>query len=546
MTQRECIHCWLIRAESIRPDAPAVITVNQGAPDSIMSFRQVTHAAAVMAASLRRLGARRNDRIILSLPNDFQFLVALCAISQLGAVAVPAPVPDSVSTERFELRLRAIVDACTPSIVVTRDAYRDAFFLLDERRIQVAAVETLSLDVHEPLALPRCSGDTRIIQFTSGSTNSPKGVVLTGTMMAAACQQAIGAYGDRTSDVAVTWVPLYHDMGLVTGVLRPLYSMYTAVLLTPRHFISQPIEWLRAIHRRRGTLISAPNFAYDFCTAKVPKTPPDQLDLSSLRVARNAGEPISAKTCSDFQSRFAENNLRKGAMAPSYGLAEATLTVSATSAGCAPIHLLLDRQSIRNGVLKPAEPGDPQPFSVMSSGAPVAGCKVRIERNKTVGRIVISGPQLARKYWGKRVRLSKWFKTGDIGFIEQNQLFVLGRIDETIVWRGENYFSSDFVEACRSVPGLRKGKAFAFLDSDSGSLTVVSEVSNSGDHNSLEGLRRDLVRKIVERVGVAAHVTLVASGSLPVTTSGKVQVLAARRRLQSGKLEVVPKITSND
>ncbi|MFD9130723.1 AMP-binding protein [Kitasatospora sp. NPDC059571] len=313
----------------------------------------------------------------------------LAAIGR-GIVPVPAATPATTRTEGFARRLRGIVSDCRPALVVTTAAWR-------------GTVRDALGGVHVPggvYAWPEPGGDTTgpapagdgtlmpspdapaFLQYTSGSTGAPKGVVISHRALQASCAQAARVYREGPDDVAVTWVPLHHDMGLVTGLLRPLFSGYPSVLMAPEAFARHPGRWLSAITAHGGTLSSAPDFAYALCTRKVTDRELAALDLRTWRVARSAGEVVRAATADRFTARFAAAGLPPRSLCPSYGMAEATLTVTASTPDLPPARLTVRSDALRAGEVAPAAPGEPATV-LLSSGTPLPGTEVRVHGSST-------------------------------------------------------------------------------------------------------------------------------------------------------------------
>ncbi|MBF9130104.1 AMP-binding protein [Plantactinospora sp. S1510] len=539
----------LARQASLAPGRTAFSTWCDGQIVAAVSYLELWRMAERVGRGLRSLGADPGDRVVLVMPNDPRFAGALLGCVHAGVIAVPAPVPAGSRTRAFRDRLAPMVRDCAPRLLVTID---DLTGTVEAALPTQLAVRVVSWDCLLDAAEDREDGpygmtepdDALLLQYTSGSTGRPKGVVATHGMVAAQCAQARTAYAEGPQDLAVTWVPLFHDMGLVTGVLRPLYSGYPSVLMNPRDFTARPRAWLEAIQHCRGTLSSAPNFAYEHCVRKIRHDASDPLDLSSWRVARNAGEVVHSDTADRFVAAFAGAGFRAESFCPSYGMAEATLTVSTCGPSVPPL-----RMSIRRGG------GAPERVeTVISSGVPMPGTRVVVRDNGVpaaegkTGELWISGPQVFSHYWpDHRAPLEDGLlRTGDLGFIRHGHVFVLGRVDDTLVVNGRNFYNHDIGHACAGVVGLRPGRAVAVKAPRAGmgddAVWLVGEVANDSESTtaSLERTAGEVRKVVFAATGLAvAGVGLLAPGAIPLTTSGKIRVGRVRDGLVSGTLPLI-------
>lgn len=522
------------------PLSPALSDITVGGQP--VTYLDLAATASRAAAGLRALGVTPGDRVALVLPNGPEFAVLLLGCVGVGAITVPAPTPTGSRRRAFEDRLVSITEDCSPWLVVTRGDFTGRVAAaLAERDVRVATWNAV-------LAAAGGSGllsghaarpdDPLLLQYSSGSTGTPKGIVVTHAMADAQCAQAREAYAETPDDIAVTWVPLYHDMGLVTGVLRPLHAGYHSVLMDPREFTARPRAWLDAIHRYRATLSSAPNFAYDYCVRKVMLLDPtDPLDLSSWRVARNAGEVIRPATADRFIATFSRAGFREASFCPSYGMAEATLTIATCRPGVPPRRTTTTQ-------------GD----TVVSSGVPLPGTRVAVRGDESatgkqqVGELWVKGPQVCSRYWPDRAAQTAdgWLRTRDLGFVDGGHVFVLGRADDTVIVNGRNFFGHDVHEACLEIPGLRPGRSVAVraplsCGADEG-VWLVGEVAVGSDtaEQVLSQTAAEVRKVIFSRTGLAiSAVGLLAPGAMPLTTSGKAQVGRVREGLAAGWLPLI-------
>ncbi|MGW2677700.1 AMP-binding protein [Streptomyces sp. NPDC001436] len=522
-----------------RPGAVAVTVLSGGRTTEQLTYGQLDALADLAGAALRAAGARTGDRVVLVLPNGGAFPAAVVAAVGAGLVCVPAPAPDASRGDAARVRLLGIVADCRPALVVTLARWtREVRALLGPSGPPCLAWEELVVHTADgPVAEART--EFAFLQYTSGSTGRPKGVSVTHEAVQASCAQAARVYGERPADVAVTWVPLHHDMGLVTGVLRPLSGGYRSVLLTPREFVRSPGSWLAAVTAHRGTLSSAPDFGYELCLRRIPAAELSGFDLSSWRVARNAGEVVRAATAERFEARFAPAGLRRGTLCPSYGMAEATLTVTACTPAVPALTLRADRELYARGRVAPARPGAAA-VRLLSSGVPVPGAQVRIRAAGAgqVGEVFVRGPQLFTGYWPGR-RAPGWHRTGDLGFLHRGHLFVVGRADDVLVHQGRNFHPADVQAVCAGVPGLRAGRCAVFLVPHAGSGRVCLVAETGGPPDPQARPAGEVRRRLARSLGLyVSEVVLLPPGGLPVTTSGKVRTAETARRHRLGLLPV--------
>jgi len=535
-----------------------------------LSYATLFGLSVLSAAAIRDRGVTPGDRVLLVLPNDESFVVAFLGCVAAGGIAVPAPLPTGRRRDAFQARVRGIVADCSPSLVFTLAEWTAELTALlpagsrqtvleweSVRRPTDAATLTVT-----PVGATKPAGPAHeacLLQYTSGSTGRPKGVVVTHQMLAAHCVQARKVYGERADDIAVSWVPLFHDMGLITGLIRPLHAGYRTVLLRPEEFVAEPDTWLQAVHVSRGTLSSAPNFAYDLCVRWIDTTRVAELDLSSWRVARNAGEVVRPDTADRFVRHFAAAGFRADSFCPSYGLAEATLTVTTCTPATPAIRVAVRQADLDRGVVEPrilAEPGDAETAGsrserqLLSSGMPLPDTQVRVGHGRPgeVGDIVVTGPQVSGGYWPRPARsgVPQAVATGDIGFIHGGQLFVLGRRDDTLIVNGRNYFLSDIGAACTGIAGIRPGRIAAFLAPGPGHddeiVWLAAETSPDARLTAQRQrqLRRQIQRQVHDRTELfVAQVALLRPGGMPVTTSGKVRVSQVRQQVEDGSLPLL-------
>ncbi|MGW0648052.1 AMP-binding protein [Streptomyces umbrinus] len=563
---------WLLAHAAVRPDETAVAEWHGGTVTRQVTFRQLEALATRAAGALVGLGTSPGDRLVIALPNGVPFIATLLATFAAGLIAVPAPPPERGAAP-FVSRFRGIVADCRPALVVTHAVDE---FTRDLMNSACRAVmwEDLAVSPSGHDAPPECvrrHHETALLQYTSGSTGKPRGAAISHRAVAGQCVQAAEVYRESVHDTAVTWVPLFHDMGLVTGVLRPLHRGYRSVLLTPGEFAARPSSWLAALSSARGTLSSAPDFAFSHCVRRMPAADVSLFDLTAWRVARDAGEPVRVETADRFTAHFARAGFDPRAFCPSYGLAEATLTVTASAPERPALRLTVSREALRSGVgvAGPASPeapereasAHPEEFvTLLSSGLPLPGTEVSVRDadgrrlpEGRIGDVWIRGPQLFEGYWssvaGRVNSRSGEYATGDYGFLFRSHLFVLGRADDTLVHKGRNFYAADVIDALDGVSGLRRGRAVVFtvdrpVPSTRGAygapcVCLVAELDDAG-HEDGERIALRARQSLAATLGLhVGEVALVAPGALPRTTSGKVRLPETHRRYRCDDLPVV-------
>jgi fatty-acyl-CoA synthase len=419
-----------------------------------------------------------------------------------------------------------------------------------ERPLAIKAVETAYAG-DAPAFTPPLVGpeDLCFLQFTSGSTSKPKGVMVTHANLWANAHAFLGPKGLHRyeDDVAVSWLPLYHDMGLIGFVLATLIFDFQAVLMPTELFARSPRLWLEAIHKYRGTVTYAPNFAYQLLTKRVKPRDLEGLDLSRLRVAGCGAEPIRAQTLKDFAEKLAPAGFRPNVFLPSYGMAEATLAITFHQLGEAMIVDRVDTEAMKEGVARQASPETQTVSEIVSCGAPFAGHEVKVIGDdghalpeRRVGQVLTRGPSVTRGYFENAEATAQswqdgWLKTGDLGYFAGGNLYICGRIKDLIIIRGANFYPQDIEWAAGELEGVRRGNvvAFSVVQDEAEALVLVAE-ANSGD---AARLRAQIARAVTDELGLApAHVAIVPVGTLPKTSSGKAQRQKTKQMYERGEL----------
>lgn len=533
----------IIARAAERPDDVALVFLDGEGRESCR-LDHATLAARITALggalTARRLSGRR---ILLLHPQGPEFAQDFLGVLAAGAVAVPAP--HHLGRKAGAERIRAIAADADPVIVLTTPARREMAETALAGAVPVWTAEEI-LAATAPVPLPdRAAGDLALLQYTSGSTGTPKGTMISLGAMAANAEQIRATFGHDRDTVLVSWLPMFHDMGLVGGLMQPLHVGFPAVLMSPDSFLEEPRRWLEAIGRYGATTAGAPNFAYDYCVDRILAEERTGLDLSSWRVAFNGSEPVRAATLARFAAAFAPQGFRAESFFPCYGMAENTLLAACGQPGVPA------RRLERQGRPAAVSCGRPGPGHELAVADPET-CTPCPEG--TEGEIWLRGPSLAQGYWGRpedpafgavlEGRGGGWLRTGDLGLVDGGELFVTGRRKDVIIVRGRKHHPQDLeATAVAAHPALRRDGGAAVMVERGGRdiLVLVHEVTTAA-------LRAPPVREIAAalRAALAAEhglhlavVALIAPGRLPRTTSGKVRRMAAREGYLDGSLALL-------
>jgi acyl-CoA synthetase (AMP-forming)/AMP-acid ligase II len=535
--------------------------------------QQLTYAALeqrvrAIAALLQREG-RRGERALLLYPQGLEVIAAFCGCLYAGVIAVPVPSPEAGRLKRALPRLKAILQDSQASLVLTTD--RTITLLKDLQSqfpefAQMRWIDTEQIDVElastwqDPQLNPH---NLAYLQYTSGSTATPKGVMVSQHNLMHHCAYLTQANGYTPQSVTVTWMPYFHDYGLVEGLIQPLYNGTPGYLLSPFTFIKHPLSWLEVISRYHATHSQAPNFAYDLCIQKHPGCIPD-LDLSHWEVAGNAAEPINPHVIDRFCQTFAPYGFRPQTFAPAYGLAENTLLVSAKPTGTSPVSIHLEIAALeKHRVVEKSAPRSGT-RTYVSCGRPIGDTRVEIVNPETrtrcvpnaIGEIWVFDPSIARGYWKRPEETRDTFqayladvgegfflRTGDLGFIKDGELYITGRLKDLIIIRGTNHHPQDLewtVQQVHSELRSNCGAAFSIEVNGEEKLVIVQEVERRAQNLDLEAKIVAIRQAIAEEHELQTYAIVLAKpGSLLKTSSGKIQRRACRDSFLAGELAIV-------
>jgi len=551
------------------PTSSAFIFVpERGGEHLHLTFGELRRRSRAVAAGLARRVVK-GERAVLVFPPGLDFIIAFFGCLAAGVIAVPLMVPRRTVTRDSSA---AIIVDCSPKIVLTTNELLEGRPDVIERFggcrhdwVTVSAVQDMVEEADTALP-PARPDDLALLQYTSGSTSTPKGVMVSHANLLANLEMTRLAMSNAQRSTFVGWVPLYHDMGLMMGVMQPLYLGGTSVLVAPTAFMQRPLSWLHTIHRYRGEVTSAPNFAFDLCVQRFRADQMDGIDLSCWKLALNGAEPVHADTIRRFAQTFAPYGFTPGTMYPGYGLAEATLLVAGGARGRGAFIRNVSRTAMQKGdAREQSDISDALPL--VSCGHSVAGQHIAIVDPEEhcameayrVGEVWVSGPNIARGYWRNSLATQQtfralirgqprrdWLRTGDLGFLDENGgLFITGRIKDLIIVRGINHYPQDIERTVQdSHPALRRGcgAAFSVTDEDGNErLAIVQEV----ERTHRKGLDFQEVKKCMQEAVTRQHeiairsIALIPPASLPKTTSGKIQRSLAKRLWLEGALEVL-------
>jgi thioester reductase-like protein len=529
------------------------------------TYSQFIGRTTDIAAHVRHnLRVAPGDRVLLAYPPGLEVICAFFACVRLGLLPVPVYPPAGQGFRTSLERMNFIARDCGAAAVLTDRTYywsikvnqtRDRIATFKFSRDAVSRlpwVVTTDADANQSLDFPAVQADLLFLQYTSGSTSDPKGVMVSHRNLLDNCDAVVDHL-----PVGVSWLPQYHDMGLIGYYIFFALKGGTTYGFSPLDFIRRPALWLETISKVRGTASSAPNFAFEYCLrpGKLPPETFEGLDLSSLRFLMTAAEPVRAAVFRDFAARFEPYGLDPGSLFAAYGLAEFTLAV----ANYGRRFLQINRADLTHGTVKMAEPGA-DAVTLVSCGRPLGSTDIRIADDSEVpggqiGEIWLRGASKCQGYWN-RAELSKavfeaelpghpgtWLRTGDLGFMHGGELFVCGRKKDVIIVRGQNYHPQDIELLVEADPRVRKGGVAAFGHDDEGREKVVV-VAELADPRALPDSRA-VNSRVLKGLGVAVDsFVFIRARSIPKTSSGKIQRHLARRRFLEGKLEIVSQVAA--
>ncbi len=563
--------------------------------DGEIEAAHLTHEALDRQA--RAIGAilqsyrARGERALLLYPAGLEFIPAFFGCLCAGVIAVPLPAPNMAQPYRTVPRLRAIANDAQPMLVLTTSSIlakvEGLFTQAPElRKLHWLATDKIAASAADEWHEPAVAANTlALLQYTSGSTAAPRGVMVSHENLLQNSANISQAFEIGPETVSVTWLPFFHDMGLTNGIVQPLYGGRQCVIMAPQSFLQRPARWLQAISRYKAAISGGPNFAYEMCARKISPEHRDGLDLSSWKVAYNGAEPVRAETLKRFAAAFSSCGFRPSFFYPCYGLAEATLIVSGGLMKDEPVLCTTRVAALEHNGVAEASDAAQNARTLVGCGRAMPDTKIVVAHPESmtacapdeVGEIWVSSPSVTQGYWNRPEETEQIFhayladtgegpflRTGDLGFLRDGELFVTGRLKDLIIIGGRNLYPNDIeftVE--QSHAAVRPGCCVAFsVDvADDERLIVAAEVerryqperhqlngeardrSPASSHNrrspaDLDAVVRTIRRAVAEEHDVRVHaVVLLRAGGIPKTPSGKIQRRVCEARFRDGTLE---------
>ena len=568
------------RAES-QPDQTIYTFLVDGETEQIsLTYQELNQKAKAIAAYLQSLGAPQ-ERILLLYPPGLGFVEAFFGCLYAGAIAIPAYPP---RPNRSIARIQSIIKDARPTLALTTTSILNGL----KRRVEQApelktlrwlATDDVNLQYAQQWQKVVASGDDiAFLQYTSGSTAEPKGVKIAHNNLLHNLEAIHRCFQHSTQSQGVIWLPPYHDMGLIGGVLQPLYGDFPVVLMSPLIFLQNPLRWLKAISRYRGTTSGGPNFAYDLCVRKFKPELALDLDLSSWDLAFNGAEPVNYESLEKFAVTFRPYGFRPEAFYPCYGMAEATLIISGGDKNSFAVTKTISSKELEKNLVVATSPSEAYARTLVSCGSSLSDQHIAIVDPQTlipcqsgeIGEIWVTGPSIADGYWNGSLithntfnaRLQErtdlnFLRTGDLGFIDHGELFVTGRLKDVIIINGRNHYPQDIertVEACNSFIRPSCVASFAIADRGEVKLVILAEVdrhywdrqknvTKSPEEIAAEkaakeqSLIQTIRRAISKHHDLQTHsVVILKSGAIPKTSSGKIQRHVCRDRFLNDEL----------
>ncbi|GLW27610.1 fatty acyl-AMP ligase [Actinoplanes regularis] len=546
----------VLRAAAERPDTIAMTFVDYStARDGVateLTYRDLEERSSAVAACMLEC-TRPGERAAILCGHDADYVIAFLGCLRAGVIGVPLFAPEPF---RPADRLLDVIADCTPEIVLTSGGHLDAVQrLLASPRLAVLPKEVLPVDRIGPGSRPAPPGPldgdaVAYLQYTSGSTRRPAGVRVTHRNVLTGAVQLTAWVPPDASSRLVSWLPFFHDMGLMFSIVLPLARAVPVTCFAPLAFVKHPRRWLELLTTGHATHTMSPNFGLDLCVDRVGPQQRAGIDLSALRALGNGSEPVRIRTLNRFTEAFRGNGFRHEAHCPGYGLAEATMAVTGHEPG-RPVRVgAFDRRELSAGRIRLVDAADPGARLIVSSGRPIQQ-EVRIARPRAdgPGEIRVRGDNVCAGYWRQPERSAEtfgtdedgnagWLRTGDLGFLLDGELYVTGRLRELIVIDGRNHYPAD-IEATveETCPQLRRGRVVAFASEidDAERLVVVAEPRSPASVTDVETIRAAVRAGVAGRHDVRVHtVALLRRGSVPITSSGKPRRRECRIRFERG------------
>lgn len=545
---------------------------NGEAVSETINYADFTQRVLALAAKLQQRCSPR-DRVLILYPPCIDYMVGFFACLCADLIAVPLFPPRGT---KHNLRLEAIARDCRPSAALYSSKRVAHKHVAISEQPDLAALQFICSDTIDPAnaqqwVRPRIDGETiAFLQYTSGSTGLPKGVMVSHSNLLHNQQMLQASYDTNSDSTLVTWLPIYHDMGLIAKMLASVWLGSHCVFMAPVAFLQRPIRWLQAISRFHGYLSGAPNFAFDLCVDKTSEAQRSELDLSSWKVAFSGAEPIRRATLERFAKTFSPYGFAPNALQPCYGLAEGTLMVSGGRPGEPPVYKSVNKSQLKQRLITPDSVESGQ--ALVGCGRSRLGQIIRIVDEVTllpsapnaVGEIWVAGPSVARGYWGRdelsaeifRARIvgcdeGPFLRTGDLGFLDGQELYITGRTKDVIIVRGANHYPQDVEATIEALdPSINPSgvAAFGINDAEGERVVIVAEIARTSMRKvNVPQLSQTIRRCVLEGHEIhVSDVVFIRPGSLPKSSSGKVQRTQCRALYLANDLDVITRPASAD
>ena len=556
----------------IKPDHTVFRFLQNGVDENeSFTYKQLQARSEALGATMQKLGTN-GDRVLLLFQPGLSYVASLFACFYSGFVAVPAyPPKRNKGIDRIHTIIK---DADAKICLVSQQIYNDISKNLQNDEILNKLQWIVYEDITDEKAVDFIeteisANDVALLQYTSGSTGAPKGVMITQLNILYNSEYIRQSFGLNSSSVGVNWLPIFHDMGLIGGVLQAAYIGGVNIGMPPMAFLKRPYNWLKAIEKYKGTTAGGPNFSFDYCIQKVTDEECKSLDLSTIEVFFCGAEPIRKSTFNAFADKFRVSNSIENQLYPCYGMAETTLIVTGGFQKSKPKYLNIDANALSENNVKIINEGG---VSLVGCGHTWMETVVEIVNPNTfekvksneVGEVWIGGPTVAAGYWNKPDETNRIFGTsiansgsdrflrsGDLGFIHENELYITGRLKDLIIIRGVNHYPNDIEFTIQqTIPELRQngGAAFSVVEADVEHLVVVQELERTAMRNTDFDKIMENIRQVIaqEHELDVYSIVLIRAGSIPITSSGKIQRRQTKYHYLSNELSVVAQWKKNE